>query len=70
METIEIKVVHDGWHGYYAHIEGACLCPECVNKVCGSGKLIQEAIDDLLEKLYEKYLEPEQPESDLKYKWS
>lgn len=48
-KQIEIKVERESYtNGFYAYIDGACLCPECQRYV-RSGKTIQEAIDELLE---------------------
>ncbi len=74
-ETIKIKVEHDGWAGWYAAIDGACLCPECVNSVCNSGKTIQDAIDALMETLQEKRAAKADPNDnnfvyELNYTWS
>jgi len=74
METIQIKVEAAYPSGFYAHIEDACLCPECVNSVCDSGDTIPEAIENLMEKLQEKRAAKVDPKDqnfvyELNYTW-
>jgi len=46
---IQIKVERESYiKGFYASLEGACMCPEC-QKFVRHGTTVQEAIDELLE---------------------
>jgi len=74
METVQIKVEGGLWR-FYAHIEGACVCPECAPFVSRDGKTIPEAIDNLMEMLQERRAAKADPKDEsfvyeIPYKWS